>query len=123
MEEGAALRAVGGRCAATTRRTIWDYGDSDLVPTKLYDSGYMEAATDDCFVDFDGNNVPDDGRGPTASAQCNGSGGSGRKDSPVRKFSRVESVLLASDINDGYGFSAVNTALRGLLPPGQESMR
>ena len=35
------------------------YGDSDLVPTKLYDSAYMEAASDDWFVDFQGTGLPE----------------------------------------------------------------
>ncbi len=94
------------------------YGDSDLVPTKLYDSGYMEAATDDHFVDFDGNNVPDVavGRLPVRNAT--------EMAAMVEKIVRYESsagsnsVLLTSDIADGYGFSTVNTALRGLLPTG-----
>jgi hypothetical protein len=92
------------------------YGDSDLVPTKLYDSGYMEAATDDYFVDFDENNVPDVavGRLPVRNAT--------EAAAAVGKIVRYESsvgsnsVLLASDT--GEGFSAVNTALRGLLPSG-----
>ena len=96
------------------------YGDSDLVPTKLYDSGYMEAETDDWFVDFDGDNVPEVaiGRLPVKNATE-----AAAMVGKVIRYERGEGsnkVMLASDIGEGYSFSGVNSVLRGLLPEGIE---
>ena len=35
------------------------FGDGDLVPTRLVDTDYMEAASDDWFADFDDDGVAD----------------------------------------------------------------
>ena len=34
------------------------YGQTDFIPTKFYDSPYIETATDDYFVDFDEDSIP-----------------------------------------------------------------
>jgi hypothetical protein len=39
-------------------RNFLGYGDLDFVPTKLVDTAYLETASDDWFVDFDGNGLP-----------------------------------------------------------------
>jgi len=35
------------------------YGDSDFVPTKLIDTGFMETSSDDWFVDFNDDGLPE----------------------------------------------------------------
>ena len=92
------------------------FGDFDLVPTKLYDSVYMEAASDDWFVDFQSTGLPDiaSGRLPVRNAT--------EASAMVAKILRYESssgsnsVLLAADLNDGHNFAAVSAGLRALLP-------
>jgi hypothetical protein len=96
------------------------FGNSDLVPTKLYDSVFMEAATDDWFVDFDSDGVPDAavGRLPVRTAA--------EAATLVSKIIRYESsssansALLASDLAEGFDFAAVNAQLRALLPSGMQ---
>ena len=96
------------------------YGDSDLVPTKLFDSAYMEAATDDWFVDFQGTGLPDiaSGRLPVRNAA--------EATAVVGKILSYESstgansVLLAADLDDGHNFAAVEASLRTLLPGGMQ---
>jgi hypothetical protein len=94
------------------------YGDGDLVPTKLIDTFYMEAASDDWFTDFDGDGAPEMacGRLPVRSGQ--------EASAVVSKIIGYESsagsnsVLMASDANDGFNFSGVNPLLRSQLPSG-----
>jgi hypothetical protein len=93
------------------------FGDSDLVPTKLIDTIYMETASDDWFCDFDGNGVPEMamGRLPVRSS------------SDVTRFiakitnyentTPVNSILLFSDSNDGYDFATANNLVRQYIPP------
>jgi len=96
------------------------YGDSDLVPTKLFDSVYMEAATDDWFVDFQGTGLPEiaSGRLPVRNAA--------EATAVVGKILSYESstgansVLLAADLDDGHNFAAVGASLRTLLPGGMQ---
>jgi len=40
-------------------RNFLGYGDLDFVPTQLVDTAYLETASDDWFVDFDGDGLPD----------------------------------------------------------------
>jgi hypothetical protein len=94
------------------------YGDGDLVPTKLIDTYYMEAASDDWFTDFDGDGIPDmaTGRLPVRTAQ--------EATAMVGKIIGYESsagsnsVVIAADLNDGYPFAGINGHLMSLLPAG-----
>jgi hypothetical protein len=51
-------------------RNFLETGVPDLVPAKLVDTGYLETASDDWFVDFDNDAIPDMaiGRLPAESA-------------------------------------------------------
>ncbi|MEK6303384.1 MAG: C25 family cysteine peptidase [Acidobacteriota bacterium] len=93
-------------------------GDFDLVPTKLIDTQLMETASDDWFVDFNRDGLPEMaiGRLPARTTQ-----------EATMMISRIisyegsagsNSVLLASDRNEGFDFEAVSARLRALLPPG-----
>jgi hypothetical protein len=94
------------------------YGEGDLVPTKLIDTFYMEAASDDWFTDFNVDGTPDmaGGRLPVRNAQ--------EASALVAKIIGYESsagsnsVLMASDANDGFNFAGVNPQLTSLLPAG-----
>lgn len=91
-------------------------GDYDLVPTRLIDTRFMETASDDWFVDFDGDGVPDlsVGRLPMRNAL--------EANSLVAKLvsydpeGQLDDVLLVSDSNDGYDFETVTAQLRRLIP-------
>lgn len=92
------------------------YGDADLVPTKLIDTVYMEAASDDWFVDQDGDGLTDIavGRIPARNA--------GEAAAMISRIINYEnsaapnSALLASDIRDGVDFAAESSELKALLP-------
>ena len=99
-------------------RNYLGFGEIDLVATKLIDTQFMETASDEWFVDSN-----DDGTGELAIGRL-----------PVRtpaEASKViskivaydaapvsQSLLLVSDVNDGYNFEAASEGLRSLLPAG-----
>ncbi len=93
------------------------FGDSDLVPTKLIDTQYMETASDDWLVDFNGDGLPDMaiGRLPARSAT-----------EALRLATKIASydgqpsagtLLLVNDHNDTYDFGSASNLLRGFIPP------
>jgi len=92
-------------------------GDFDLVPTKLFDTQYMETASDDWFADFRSTGLAEMavGRLPVRGA-----------DEATRMIAKIinyergpasDGVLLTSDSNDGYNFEGTNNQLRALIPP------
>ncbi len=91
-------------------------GDADLVPTKLIDTQYLETASDDWFVDFNADLLPElaVGRLPARTPA--------ELDRMVTKIINYEkstqpnSLMLVADANDGYDFEAANTRLRPLVP-------
>jgi hypothetical protein len=99
-------------------RNYSGFGSFDYVPTKLIDTAYLETASDDWFVDFRGEGLPDIavGRIPVHTVEDiqtivskilayeQGSGGVGRE------------VVLVADFNDTFNFEAASSALRSLLP-------
>ena len=106
-----------GADASYDPKNYFGAGDSDLVPTKLIDTQYMETASDDWFVDFNNDGLPEMaiGRLParTASEALTMAVKIVRYDlQPV-----AESLLLVSDVNDTYNFAAASAGLRALIPP------
>jgi peptidase C25-like protein len=96
------------------------YGDVDLVPTKLFDSDYMEAATDDWFVDFQSTGLPDIATGRLPVRNAAEAAALVGKILSYENSTTAGSVLLTSDLNDGYDFAAGNAVLRSLLPGGMQ---
>ena len=92
------------------------FGEFDLVPTKVIDTFFMEASSDDWLADFNGDGVPEMALGRL----------------PVRNGAETERViakiisydesnppdelLLVSDANDGYDFEGASAQLHPLVP-------
>jgi hypothetical protein len=96
------------------------YGEFDLVPTKLYDSAYMEAASDDWFVDFQGTGLPAiaSGRLPVRNvAEATAMVG---KIVSYESSTGSNSLLMSWDLDDGYNFAAFGNTLRPLVPGGMQ---
>jgi hypothetical protein len=99
-------------------RNYSGFGSFDYLPTKLIDTALMETASDDWFVDFDGNGLPDIaiGRIPVHTVED--------AQTVVSKILAYEQgsgvvqreVLLVSDVNDTFNFEAASTALESVLP-------
>ncbi len=107
---------LAGGCSFDPR-DHFGLGQHDLVPTKLVDATYLEAASDDWLVDFDDDGLPDVaiGRLPARDPE--------QASAMVAKIVRYESgasadgALLVSDSTDGYDFGAASEVLRGEFPP------
>src|SRR5262249_34094060 len=102
--------------ASLDPRNHLGFGDSDIVPTKLIDTGLMETASDDWFVDFNNDGLPElaTGRLPFRTQS--------EAATMVSKILSYEAsrpsseALLVSDANDGFDFEAANSQVRDLLP-------
>jgi hypothetical protein len=98
-------------------RNYLGYGDFDLVPTKFVDTEYLKTASDDWFVDFNDDGLPEMavGRLPVESA--------GEASAVVSKIISYEAdaglmneVLLVADVNDKFDFEVASGEVRSLLP-------
>lgn len=97
-------------------RNYLGFGDSDFVPTRFVETDLLETASDDWFVDFNSDSLPDMaiGRLPARTA--------GEATTMVRKIigyeasPAPESLLLVADRNDGFDFEAADDQIRALLP-------
>jgi hypothetical protein len=97
-------------------RNYLGLGDMDYVPTRLIDTTYMETASDDWFVDFNNDGLPEMaiGRLPVQSKEEAAIVVS--KIVGYEKSSKRNEALLVSDVNDGFNFEAASEEIRALLP-------
>jgi len=103
--------------ASLDPRNYLGFGDGDFVPTRLVDTELMETASDDWFVDFNNDGLPDMaiGRLPVRSAEealsvaTKIAGYDGQRSSGT--------LLLVTDHNDTFDFESASNLLRGLTPP------
>jgi hypothetical protein len=97
-------------------RNFLGLGDVDFVPTKLIDTAYLETASDDWFVDFNNDGLPEMaiGRLPVRTVE--------ESDVLVSKIvgyeqtAPIQEAVLVADINGVFDFETVSEELRGLLP-------
>jgi hypothetical protein len=106
--------------ASVDPRNYLGMGNFDFVPTKLIDTAYLETASDDWFVDFDGDGIPDMaiGRLPVHTLE--------EVQTVVSKVIAYEQsgtpgkeVLLVADLKgEDFDFEGASEELAGLLPSG-----
>jgi hypothetical protein len=101
--------------ASFDARNYLGLGNNDLVPTKLFDTFFMEAGTDDYFGDFNDDGVPElaIGRLPVRTPQD-----AANIVAKVIRYDQsgsFDEMLLTSDANEGYNFTAMSDALRPLV--------
>ena len=92
------------------------FGDWDIVPTRLIDTQFMETASDDWFVDFDEDGVPEMaiGRLPVRSREEAAS--MVARIVAYDKSSGAGELTLVADANEGYDFESATAQLRALVP-------
>jgi hypothetical protein len=96
-------------------RNYLGFGGTDLVPTRLIDTQFMETASDDWFADFNDDDLPElsVGRLPARTSE--------EATLMVNKVIRYdqskpsEEALLVADRNDGFDFEAASLAIEPLL--------
>jgi hypothetical protein len=105
--------------ASLDPRNYLGLGEFDLLPTKLIDTQYLETASDDWFVDFNNDGLPDMaiGRLPVQTVEEAATVVSkivGYERSGVRR-----EALLVADINekeDEFNFQGASEGVEALLP-------
>lgn len=97
-----------------------NYGDSDVVPTKLADTIFLEAATDDWFADFDGDFISDIPVGRLPARNLDEARIMIGKIIAYDNATPSNEVLLVADTNDVYDFESANNNLLPLLPENAE---
>jgi len=91
-------------------------GDFDLVPTRLVETAYNEAATDDWFGDVNGDGVPDMAIGRLPVRTPAEAAAVVTKLVSYDAAAGTNNVLLVADRNSSFDFEAADTQLRSLIP-------
>ncbi|MCK5352652.1 hypothetical protein KAJ77_08725, partial [bacterium] len=106
--------------ASSDPRDYMAFGQSDFVPTWMVETDVLETASDDWFVDFDLNGVPElaIGRLPVRTVQ--------ETDAAIAKILAYEAeldgtwqqkVLMVADQNDeNFDFEVISNGLKNSLP-------
>ena len=102
--------------ASLDPRNHLGFGDSDLVPTKLIDTGFMETSSDDWFVDFNDDGLPELATGRLPFRTQNEAVTMVSKILSYERSRPATEALLVADANDGFDFEAANTLVRDMLP-------
>lgn len=92
------------------------HGDFDLVPTKLVDTAFLETASDDWFVDFDGDGLAEIAVGRLPARTADEARAMAAKIIGHERSAPSESVLVVADSNDSFDFEAASQQLRALIP-------
>ena len=95
-------------------------GEVDQVPTKLVDTTYMEAATDDWISDVDGDGIADIATGRLPGRNATEVGVLVQRVLSYETTEQSNKVVLASDQQDGMDFGGASGQLKGLMPVGVE---
>jgi hypothetical protein len=93
------------------------FGETDLVPSRLIDTQYMETASDDWLADFDNDGLPELSVGRLPARTALEAWTMTTKIVAYDDQPALESLLLVSDAGDTYDFVGTSERLRGLLPP------
>jgi Peptidase family C25 len=90
-------------------------GDFDLVPTKLIDTTFMEASSDDWLADFDDDGVPELALGRLPMRTSEDTERLIAKILSYDDLSVPDEMLLVADSNDGYDFAGASNQLHPLV--------
>lgn len=102
--------------ASLDPRNHLGFGDSDIVPTKLIDTGLMETASDDWFVDFNDDGVPELAVGRLPFRTQSEAVTMVSKILSYERSSPANEALLVADANDGFDFETASGQVRDMLP-------
>jgi hypothetical protein len=102
--------------ASYDARNYLGLGDFDSVPTRLLDTAYMEAFSDDWFADFNDDGLAEMAVGRLSFRTVDEASTLVSKIIGYESASPSQSVLLVSDRPDGFNFRATNDRLKALIP-------
>jgi peptidase C25-like protein len=102
--------------ASLDPRNYLGFGDSDIVPTKLIDTELMESASDDWFVDFDNDGLPEIATGRLPFRNVSEAATIVSKITAYESSTPSSEALLVSDVGDTFDFEAASGKVRDILP-------
>ncbi|HLF83055.1 MAG TPA: C25 family cysteine peptidase, partial [Blastocatellia bacterium] len=102
--------------ASLDPRNHLGFGDSDIVPTRLIDTGLMETASDDWFVDFNDDGLPELAVGRLPFRTQSEAVTMVSKILSYEQSGPASEALLVADANDGFDFEAASGQVRDILP-------
>lgn len=91
-------------------------GESGIVPAKLIDTAQMETSSDDYYVDFNDDGVPEMAIGRLPVRNATEASRMAARIIGYDSQSGANSILLVSDSDDSGRFSSSNNSLRALIP-------
>ena len=93
-------------------------GNNDFVPTKLIETGYLKTASDDWFVDFNNDGLPEAALGRLAVRTREEAAAVVAKIIGYEQQGRgaIANALLVADINDSFDFEQASEEIQTLLP-------
>jgi hypothetical protein len=91
-------------------------GNFDFMPAKLVDTEYNETASDDWFVDFDNNGLPDLAIGRLPVRTVTEAQAVVSKIINYEQSTEMNQVLLVADIGDTYDFEGAADEVGALVP-------
>jgi hypothetical protein len=100
-------------------RNYLGLGNFDLVPTKMVDTAYFETASDDWFVDFNNDGLPEMAMGRLPVQTAEEAAIIVSKIVGYERSGTKREVLLVSDMkerSDDFDFEKASEEVRGLLP-------
>jgi hypothetical protein len=100
-------------------RNYYGYGEVDYLPTKLIDTRYQETASDDWFVDFDNNGLPEMAIGRLPVNTMEEANTVVAKIISYERYGAMREALLVADRVDKEGdfdFELASEEVAGLLP-------
>jgi hypothetical protein len=105
--------------ASFDRRNYLGFGNFDFIPTKIIETAYFETASDDWYVDFDNNGLPEIAMGrlpvrTTEEATAVVSKIVGYEQG--RRGAWAGQALMVADQNDGFNFERASEEVGVLLP-------
>jgi hypothetical protein len=93
------------------------FGDWDIAPSKLIDTALMETASDDWFVDFNNDGLPELAVGRLPARSLGEATAMVAKIIDYEHSPSSEEMLLVADVSDTYDFAQTNASLKRLIPP------
>jgi hypothetical protein len=102
--------------ASYDERNYLGLGDFDRVPTRLLDTAYMEAFSDDWFADFNNDGLAEMAVGRLSFRTVDEAATMVSKIIGYESANPSDSVLLVSDRPDGSNFRATNDRLKPFIP-------
>jgi len=91
-------------------------GNNDLVPVKLIDTSNMETASDDWFVDFNNDGLPQMSIGRLPVSTVAEAATVVNKIINYEQSGKTSAMVLVSDISDNADFNAPNSQIKSMAP-------